>query len=92
MQEIKFVLRDHNTESFTYNKEIPCVLRLSDTGVVFEVEGYADNMACVIEYYSSNLEVYVWGEESLTNGGDFEAKNIITADIDSFMEKIDKAH
>jgi hypothetical protein len=47
-------------------------------------------MACVIEYYDGKLQVFVWGEESLNLGGDYNAKEIITADIDSFMSKLDE--
>jgi hypothetical protein len=55
------------------------------------VEGYEENMSIFFEYYQGLLQVHVWGEKSLRNGGDLDTTVIITNDYEGFRKQIESS-
>jgi len=70
---------EDKSNSLTENK-IPCCITASERGICIEVEEYEENMSIFFEYYQGLLQVHVWGEKSLRNGGDLDT----TVMCDSF--------
>ncbi len=77
--------------SLTENR-IPCCMIASERCICIEVEGYEENMIVCFEYYQGRLQVHVWGEKSLKNGGDIDTTVIITDDYPRFCQKIESSY
>ncbi|MDV2997689.1 MAG: hypothetical protein N4J56_007394 [Chroococcidiopsis sp. SAG 2025] len=69
--------------------QIPCTITSCENGITIAVEGYEDNMSVHFEYYNGNLQVFIWGEESLEREGDCALKYIITDKYSDFRHRID---
>ena len=72
--------------------QIPCTITSSKSGITIDVEGYEDNMSIHFEYYNGNLQVFIWGEESLEKEGDYDLKYIITDKYSDFCRRIDELY
>ena len=70
--------------------KIPCLIRSSTSGIALQVEGYEQNMSAYLEYYEGRLQIHVWGEKSLRNGGDPDATVLITNNYERFRRDIDE--
>lgn len=70
--------------------QIPCLIRSSTSGIALQVEGYEQNMSAYLEYYEGRLQIHVWGEKSLRNGGDPDATVLITNNYERFRRDIDE--
>ncbi len=73
------------------NNQVPCCITASERCICIEVEGYEENMSVCFEYYQGCLQVHVWGEKSLRNGGDIDATIIITDDYPRFCQQIESS-
>ena len=71
--------------------KISCCITASERGICIEVEGYEENMSIFFEYYQGRLQVHVWGEKSLRNGGDLDTTVIITNDYEGFRKRIESS-
>jgi len=71
--------------------KIPCCITASERGICIEVEGCEENMSIFFEYYQGRLQVHVWGEKSLRNGGDLDTTVIITNDSEGFRKQIESS-
>lgn len=70
--------------------QIPCLIRSSTSGIALQVEGCEQSMSAYFEYYEGRLQIHVWGEKSLRNGGDPDTTVLITNNYERFRRDIDE--